>query len=188
MCNQPNPLRRSTFNLLANPFSFSSLEPTHPSHNVRVYPSRCDLALCHCHGCPCTVHIPRVQCSICPLDVEIAADLFAIFSDSSEMVSRDKSLDIGNDLHLRQDQDNWNQDCKAYYGSQDCYMSDEDASGVPGATWACICPSYGGGDSSCSATYNNGYCYYDQYITIPGLPQGACACPVPPPNTSPPPQ
>ncbi|KAN0133072.1 hypothetical protein V8E53_009102 [Lactarius tabidus] len=106
----------------------------------------------------------------------------------SEMVSRDKSLDIGNDLHLRQDQDDWNQDCKAYYGSQDCYMSDEDASGVPGATWACICPSYGGGDSSCSATYNNGYCYYDQYITIPGLPQGACACPVPPPNTSPPPQ
>jgi hypothetical protein len=74
--SQPNPLH-STFYFLANPFSFSSLEPTHPSHNVRVHPSRCHYTLCRFHGCPCALCVTRVRCSIGTLTLQITADLFA---------------------------------------------------------------------------------------------------------------
>lgn len=70
---QPNPLR-STFDILASPFSVSLHEPTHQSHNARVHHSH--PAPCRFHGRPCTLQPPQVRYSIGPLGLEIVADLF----------------------------------------------------------------------------------------------------------------
>lgn len=70
---EANPLR-STFDILASPFSVSLHEPTHQSHNARVHHSH--PAPCRFHGRPCTLQPHQVRYSIGPLGLEIVADLF----------------------------------------------------------------------------------------------------------------
>jgi hypothetical protein len=186
VCSQPNPLC-STVNLLANPFSFSSLKPTPPSHNVRAHPSRRDPALCRFHGCPCTLRIPRVRRSIYPLNLEIAAGLLAILPDSSDVVPRDESLvGIRNCLHLRQDPRD--QQCNDKYRDSYCFFSLSANSGDSGTPGCCVCwydDYLGEGDTWCREIYFNEKCAHNQkFLTIgpnaSGVSQGGCACPPPP--------
>ncbi|KAN0133071.1 hypothetical protein V8E53_009101 [Lactarius tabidus] len=101
---------------------------------------------------------------------------------SSDLVARDASPGIRDHLHPRQDP--LDQKCQAFYGSEFCYPSWDDNSGVDGALGSCVCPYTYEGQASqagdCAERYDNGNCYYDAFFEIlPGPVWGACACPLP---------